>query len=50
MIFIIEPERWIVAHSGTTNDASSGRTPSFTVWASVTGIVAADDCVPRAVM
>ena len=50
VIFIIEPERWIVAHSGTTNDASSGRTPSFTVWASVTGIVAADDCVPRAVM
>ena len=50
VIFIIEPERWIVAHSGTTNDASSGRTPSFTVWASVTGIVAADDCVPRAVI
>jgi len=48
-IFIIEPERWIVAQSGTTNDAISGRTPSFRVCASVTGIVAAEDCVPSAV-
>ena len=49
VIFIIEPERWIVAQSGMTNEASSERTPSFSVWASVTGIVAAEDCVPRAV-
>ena len=38
---------WIVAQSGTTNPATSGRTPILTVCASVTGIVAADDCVPR---
>ena len=49
VIFIIEPDRWIVAHSGMTNDASSGRTPRRSVRSSVTGIVAAEDCVPRAV-
>ena len=48
-IFIIDPERWIVAQSGTTNDASWGRTPSRRVCARVTGMVAADDCVPSAV-
>ena len=48
-IFIIEPDRWMVAQSGMTNDATSGRTPSSRVRSSVTGIVAAEDWVPSAV-
>ena len=49
VIFIIDPERWIVAQSGMTKPASSGRTPSLTVCSSVTGMVAAEDWVPSAV-
>ena len=48
-IFIIDPERWMVAQRGMTNEASSGRTPRRSVRSSVTGMVAAEDCVPRAV-
>ena len=43
VIFIVLPERWMVAQRGTTKIAIVSRTPFFTVWASVTGIVAADD-------
>ena len=49
VIFSVEPDMWIVAHRGTTNDAMSFLTPFFSVWRSDTGIVAADDDVPRAV-
>ena len=48
-IFIVLPERWIVAHRGMTNPAVSSFTPFLTVCFSVTGMVAADDCVPSAV-
>ena len=40
---------WMVAHSGTVKPATSSDTPMRTVCRSVTGMVAADDCVPRAV-
>ena len=46
---IVLPERWIVAQRGITKSATSPLTPFFFVCSSVTGIVAADDCVPRAV-
>ena len=48
-IFRVEPARWIVAHSGTTNPATEERTPLASVHLRVTGIVAADDDVPSAV-
>ena len=48
-IFIVLPERWMVAQSGMTKPAMSLLTPLLMVWRSVTGMVAADDCVPRAV-
>ncbi len=48
-IFEVEPARWIVAHSGTVKEATASDTPFFLVWASVTGIVAADEEVPSAV-
>ena len=48
-IFITEPDMCMVAQRGTVKPAVSGATPIFMVWRSVTGIVAADDCVPRAV-
>ena len=43
------PDIWIVAHNGTTNPATPSLTPKALVRARVTGIVAADDCVPNAV-
>ena len=49
VIFIVLPARWIVAHRGITKMAMFSRTPFLSVWARVTGIVAADDCVPNAV-
>ena len=49
-IFIVLPERCIVAHNGITKPARSGRTPFFTVCSKVTGMVAAEDWVPRAVI
>ena len=47
---IMEPARWTVAHSGITKLAVSGRTPLAIVWRSVTGMVAAEEEVPMAVM
>ena len=48
-IFIVLPERCIVAHKGITKEATFSATPFFKVCLKVTGIVAADDCVPSAV-
>lgn len=48
-IFNVLPDRWMVAHSGITNPATSADTPFFLACSSVTGMVAADDCVPNAV-
>ena len=47
---MVEPERWIVAQSGMTKSAILDAQPFFLVHSSVTGIVAAEDCVPMAVM
>ena len=49
VIFIILPARWMVAQRGTVKMAMFSRTPFLTVCASVTGMVAAEDCVPKAV-
>ena len=49
VIFIIEPDRWMVAQSGTQKLAISSLTPIFFVRRRVTGIVAALDEVPKAV-
>lgn len=46
---IVEPDKWIVAQSGTTKLATPSSTLFAFAWRSVTGIVAADDCVPMAV-
>ncbi len=43
------PERWIVAQRGMVKEATPSLTPFFFAWASVTGIVAADEAVPKAV-
>lgn len=48
-ILRVLPARWIVAQIGTVNPAISGRTPLRRAHRRVTGIVAADDWVPRAV-
>ena len=50
VIFIIEPERWMVAQRGTQKLAISSLTPFFFVCRRVTGIVAALYEVPRAVI
>lgn len=49
VIFIIDPERWMVAQSGMVNPAMPSVTPFFKVCFRVTGMVAADDDVPSAV-
>ena len=49
VIFIVLPARWMVAQSGMTKMAIASRTPFWMVCANVTGIVAAEDCVPKAV-
>ena len=49
VIFIIEPERWIVAQSGMVKPAMPSVTPFFRVCFSVTGMVAAEEEVPSAV-
>lgn len=43
VIFIIDPERWMVAQSGMVNPAMPSVTPFFKVCFRVTGMVAADD-------
>ena len=48
-IFSVLPARCIVAHKGILKLAISSSTPSFFACYSVTGIVAAEDCVPKAV-
>ena len=47
---IIDPAICIFAHSGTTKFLISSLTPSFFAHSRFTGIVAADDCVPIAVV
>lgn len=49
VIFIVLPARWIVAQRGMTKIAMFSRTPFLTACANVTGMVAAEDCVPNAV-
>ena len=49
IIFIIEPDMWMVAQRGTQKLAISSLTPFFFVCCSVTGMVAALDEVPNAV-
>ncbi len=49
-ILRVLPARWMVAQRGTVKPAISGRTPFFNAHCKVTGIVAADDCVPSAVI
>ena len=49
VIFMVEPDRWIVAHSGITKSATALDTPLFFVLRRVTGMVAAEDEVPSAV-
>lgn len=49
MMVIIEPARWIVAHSGTTKLAICSETPFFRAISTFVGMVAADDWVPAAV-
>ena len=49
VIFTVEPERWIVAHSGITKFATGLETPASSAQRVVTGIVAALELVPRAV-
>ena len=46
---MVEPARWMVAHSGTTKPATGLLTPLASAHLRVTGIVASDDDVPRAV-
>lgn len=48
-IFSVLPDRWMVAKSGITKPATSADTPFFLLCSSVTGMVAAEDCVPNAV-
>lgn len=43
VIFIIDPERWMVVQSGMVNPAMPSVTPFFKVCFRVTGMVAADD-------
>ena len=50
VIFIVLPARCMVAQSGMQKSAISSFTPFFFACASVTGIVAADDEVPKAVI
>ena len=48
-IFITLPDMWIVAQRGMTKPAMLLFTPLAIVCRRVTGIVAAEDCVPSAV-
>ena len=49
VIFMHEPLMWMVAQRGTVKPATSSRTPILMAWRSVTGIVAAELLVPKAV-
>ena len=48
-IFTIEPERWMVAHSGITKFRTGSETLFFLAASIVTGMVAALEAVPNAV-
>ena len=48
-IFMVEPDRWIVAHRGMVNPATRSSTPLRAAHLSVTGMVAAEEDVPSAV-
>ena len=50
VIVIILPAIWIVAQSGTTKSLISSETPLFLAHSTFTGIVAAEDWVPSAVI
>ena len=47
---IMEPAMWMLAHRGTTKLRISAETPSFSAHCRFTGMVAAEDWVPRAVI
>ena len=49
VIAIILPAKWMVAPSGTTKFRIVSDTPFFFATSTLTGIVAAEDCVPNAV-
>ena len=48
VMVMVLPARWMVAHKGMAKSATSSET-FFLALRSVTGMVAADDCVPMAV-
>ena len=50
VIVIMEPAIWMFAQSGTTKLRIWEHTPSASAHCRLTGIVAAEDCVPRAVV
>ena len=47
---IMEPAMWKMAHRGTTKLRICSHTPSFFAHSRLTGMVAAEDWVPRAVV
>ena len=49
VILRVLPDMWIVEQRGITKPATSSETPLRRVCWRVTGMVAAEDCVPRAV-
>ena len=50
VMVIMEPAMWMLAHRGTTKLRISGETPSASAHCRFTGMVAAEDWVPRAVI
>ena len=50
VMVIIEPAMWMFAHSGTTKLRISAETPSRSAHSRLTGMVAAEDWVPSAVV
>ena len=50
VMVIMDPAIWIFAQRGTTKLRICSQTPSFFAHSRLTGIVAAEDCVPRAVV
>lgn len=50
VMVIMEPAMWMFAQSGTTKLRICSHTPSFLAHSRLTGMVAAEDWVPRAVV
>jgi hypothetical protein len=48
--YMADPDMWMVAHRGIQKPATPSETPFFSVCRSVTGIVAAELLVPKAVI